>query len=216
MVVPPIEYALPEVASPGARRAGPTGVPLIGSGLNCSVKGLGFGKLWKRLQKKTEALEYLKGEADRVMNACSELRAQVRAHITDAQAEALLSRTRADQEMEIHVKDAADAQVELKRALDREKRIKEYVHCRSRREVPEEVDTRGFILSEELARAKADESDAWLLLADVSESKYGAGGLVSVFDGNLLGPELIRQAQRLLSATFVVVGVGASVLWLAV
>ena len=77
--------------------------------------------------------------------------------------------------MAIHLKDATDAQAELKRTLDREKRIKEYVRCRSRREVLEEIGVRGFVLPEVLARARADERDAWSLLADVMESEAGAG-----------------------------------------
>ncbi|XP_070013063.1 uncharacterized protein [Nicotiana sylvestris] len=175
--------------------------------------------LTEQLQKKTEALEYLKGEADHVRNACGELRAQVQAQaleeksasakvtafevqlrlardnglvkedmitkletdlskvrteITDARAEALLNRNRADQEMAIHVKDVADAQAELKWALDREKRIEEYVRCKSRREVLEEVGAMVFVLSKELARVWEDERDARLLLADASESESGA------------------------------------------
>ncbi|XP_070004556.1 uncharacterized protein [Nicotiana sylvestris] len=164
-----------------------------------------------QLQKKAEALEFLKGDVNRVRVSCEELRAQVqaqaleemsasakvpafevqlslthdntkvkadmleklesdlskvRAEIIDDWAEAALSRTRADREMEISTKDVADAQAEQKRALDQEKRIEEYVCCISRIEVLEEVGAKGFVLSEELARARADESDAWSLLID--------------------------------------------------
>ncbi|XP_070019758.1 uncharacterized protein [Nicotiana sylvestris] len=170
----------------------------------------------KELQKNTEAMEYLKGDIDRVRNACGELRAQVRAQaleetctlakvpdfesqlrlaqdnaivqadmigklksdlsnirdeIIGALAEAALSRTKANQEMAIHMKDTADAQDELKRALDREKRIEGYVRCRSRREVLEEIGSRGFVLSEELAWARVDERDTRSLLANVAESE---------------------------------------------
>jgi len=147
------------------------------------------------LQKKTKAQKYLRGEADRVRNACGELRAQVqaqaleergalakvpafeaqlclardndtvqtnmimklesdlskvRAKITDARVKALLTRAKADQEMSIHMKNVDDAQAELKRALNCQKRIEENVRCRSRREVLEEIGARGFVLSEEL------------------------------------------------------------------
>ncbi|XP_070006280.1 uncharacterized protein [Nicotiana sylvestris] len=170
----------------------------------------------RELQKKTEALEHLRGEADRVRNDCGELRAQVqaqaleekgaldkvpafeaqlrlahdnvsvqpdmitklefelarvRAEIVDARAEAALSRTKADHEMAIHLKDATNAQAELKKALSRKKMIEEYVCCRSRREVFKEIGARGFILPEELARARADERDARSLLADAIESE---------------------------------------------
>ncbi|XP_070010667.1 uncharacterized protein [Nicotiana sylvestris] len=70
----------------------------------------------------------------------------IRGDIINARAEAALSRTKVDQEMVICMKDVVDAQAELKRALDREKRIKEYVRCRSQIEVPGEIGARGFVL----------------------------------------------------------------------
>lgn len=76
--------------------------------------------------------------------------------------------------MVIHLKDAADAKIELERALDREKRVKEYVRYRSRREVFEEVSIRGFVFLEKLDQAREDEHDARLLLVDVVDRKVEA------------------------------------------
>ncbi|XP_070022254.1 uncharacterized protein [Nicotiana sylvestris] len=179
--------------------------------------------LMGQLQKKTEDLESLRGEVDRVSNDSGKLRAQVqvqaseekgalakvpafdaqlhlardnasvqvdmitkleselsnvRVKIVDARAEATLSRTKAYQEMAIHLKDGTDAQVELKRALDREEKIEEYVCYRSRRRVLEEIGTRGLVLQEELARARTDERDARSLLSDTTKSKDKAGTTV--------------------------------------
>lgn len=113
-------------------------------------------------------------QADMITKLESEL-SKVRADIVDARAEAALSQTKADQEMAIHLKDATDAQAELKRVLDREEKIEEYVRCRSRRTVLEEIGARGFVLSEELARARADERNARSFLPDIEEGEDEAG-----------------------------------------
>ncbi|XP_070019861.1 uncharacterized protein [Nicotiana sylvestris] len=55
----------------------------------------------------------------------------VRAEIVDARAEAIMSRAKADQEMTIYLKDATDAQAEMRRILDCEERIEEYAYCMS-------------------------------------------------------------------------------------
>ncbi|XP_070022879.1 uncharacterized protein [Nicotiana sylvestris] len=100
---------------------------------------------------------------------------KVRAKIIEARTKATLSGAKADQEMAIYLKDATDAQAELKRFLDREERIKEYARCRFRRKVLEEIHVRGFVLPEELARARVDERDTQSLLFDSEESKDKAG-----------------------------------------
>nr|XP_009780186.1 PREDICTED: uncharacterized protein LOC104229270 [Nicotiana sylvestris] len=51
---------------------------------------------------------------------------KVRAEIVDAWAEAIMSRTKADQEMAIYLKDATHAQAELRKILDSKGRIEEY------------------------------------------------------------------------------------------
>jgi len=99
---------------------------------------------------------------------------KVRAEIIDVRAEAIMGRTKADQEMAIYSKDVADAQAELRRILDHEERIEEYAQCKSRRMTLKDICARGFIFSEELALARADEHDALLLLLDAEESEYEA------------------------------------------
>ncbi|XP_070019900.1 uncharacterized protein [Nicotiana sylvestris] len=113
-------------------------------------------------------------QTDMITKLESEL-SKVRAEIVDARAEAVMSRTKADQEMKIYLKDATDAQDELRRILDREERIEEYARYKSRRKTIEEIRATGFALSEELARARADERDARLLLSDAEESEDEAG-----------------------------------------
>lgn len=153
-----------------------------------------------------DALEHCRGEADQIMNNCSELRARVqvqaleekyastrlstlevqlplargnvsvqedmitklesellrvRADILDARTKAILNRTKADHEMAI----------QLKRVLDCGETIEEYDHCKSQRRVLEEISVKDFVLSEELARARADEHDARLLPSNADKSE---------------------------------------------
>ncbi|XP_070010209.1 uncharacterized protein [Nicotiana sylvestris] len=117
---------------------------------------------------------------------------KVRAEIVNASAKASLSRTKADQQMAIHLKNATNAQAEFKRAPNHENRIEEYVRCRSRREVLKEIGARGFVILEEMARAIADERDARSLLADAIESEDEA------FDQ--LKSDLLRRETRLRKA----------------
>lgn len=112
-------------------------------------------------------------QADMIAKLESEL-LKARAEIVDARVEAAMSRTKADQEMAIYLKDVADAQAELRRILDHEERIEEYAQCKSRRMTLKDICARGFIFSEELALARADEHDALLLLLDAEESEYEA------------------------------------------
>lgn len=98
----------------------------------------------------------------------------VRAEIMDGRDEVAFSRAKYDQEMAIHLKDATDAQAWLRRALNREKRIEEYVHCRSWRKVLEKISARGFILLEKLARTRADKRGARSLLVDIMKNEARA------------------------------------------
>ncbi|XP_070009917.1 uncharacterized protein [Nicotiana sylvestris] len=114
-------------------------------------------------------------QVDIIKKLESEL-SKFRVEIDDARAEVVVSQTKADQEMAIYLKDVTDAQAELRRILDHEERIGEYAHCKSHRKTLEEICARGFVLSEELARVRANERDARLLLSDSEESKDEAGG----------------------------------------
>ncbi|XP_070025506.1 uncharacterized protein [Nicotiana sylvestris] len=71
-----------------------------------------------------------KVQADMIEKLESDL-SKVRADNINVRAEATLSQTKADREIAIHMKDVADAQAELKRALDWGKRSEEYSRCRS-------------------------------------------------------------------------------------
>ncbi|XP_070025181.1 uncharacterized protein [Nicotiana sylvestris] len=84
-------------------------------------------------------------QADMITKLKSEL-SKVMAEIVDARVRAVLTGTKADQEMEVYLKDANDAQAELRRIIDREEKIKEYARCKSRKKTLEEILTRGFVL----------------------------------------------------------------------
>lgn len=73
--------------------------------------------------------------------------------------------------MAIYLKDATDAQAELKRILDRKERIKEYARCKSRRKVLEQIGAKDFVLLEDLARMRSDERGARILLSNAEESE---------------------------------------------
>ncbi|XP_070030160.1 uncharacterized protein [Nicotiana sylvestris] len=113
-------------------------------------------------------------QEDMIVKLESEL-SKVRAVILDAREKAVMSRTKADQEMAIYSKDAANAQTELRRIIDHEGRVEEYARRKSRRKTLEEIRARGFALSKELALARVDKRDARLLLPDAEESKDEAG-----------------------------------------
>ncbi|XP_070025187.1 uncharacterized protein [Nicotiana sylvestris] len=99
---------------------------------------------------------------------------KIKAEVVDARAEAVMSRTKADKKVAVYLKDVADARAELRRALDRESRSKEYAWYKSRRETHEEIHARGFDLLEEVKKAKADEHDARSLLSNAEDSENEA------------------------------------------
>ncbi|XP_070002552.1 uncharacterized protein [Nicotiana sylvestris] len=96
---------------------------------------------------------------------------KIKAKVVDTWAEAVMSRTKADQNVAVYLEDFADAQAKLRKILDREDRIKEYARCKSRRKTHEEIRARGFDLSKELTRARANGRDARLLLSDTEDSE---------------------------------------------
>ncbi|XP_070013248.1 uncharacterized protein [Nicotiana sylvestris] len=112
---------------------------------------------------------------DMIMKLESEL-LKIKAEAVDARAEAIMSRTKTDQKVAVYLKEAADAQAELRRTLDRGGRSKEYARCKSRRETLEEIHAMGFDPSEEVKRARADERSAKSLLSDTEDSEDEADG----------------------------------------
>ncbi|XP_019266751.1 PREDICTED: uncharacterized protein LOC109244162 [Nicotiana attenuata] len=91
--------------------------------------------------------------------------AKAKAKVVEVRAEAREIQDKADRTVAIYLKDATDAQMELKGASDREKRSNDYARCRSRRETLEEVHAKGFDLSEEIKQAKEDEADTKFILS---------------------------------------------------
>ncbi|XP_070015898.1 uncharacterized protein [Nicotiana sylvestris] len=94
---------------------------------------------------------------------------KVKVKVVNPQAEAVISRTRADQKVPTYLKGAAYARAELRESLDHDNNSKEYVKCKSRRETLEKIHARGFDLSEEIEQAKAEEHDATFLLSDAED-----------------------------------------------
>ncbi|XP_070013987.1 uncharacterized protein [Nicotiana sylvestris] len=101
---------------------------------------------------------------------------KVKAKVVDARAEAVMSRTKADKKVAVHLKGGADVQAELRRALNHESRSKDYARCKSRWETLEEIHARGFDLSEEVKQAMADEHDMRSLLSEAEDSEKEADG----------------------------------------
>ncbi|XP_070008140.1 uncharacterized protein [Nicotiana sylvestris] len=69
---------------------------------------------------------------------------KMKAEVVEARTEAEEIRNKADKKVAIFLQDDTDARAELRGALDRESRTKEYVRCKSRRETLEEIHARGF------------------------------------------------------------------------
>ncbi|XP_019260796.1 PREDICTED: uncharacterized protein LOC109238774 [Nicotiana attenuata] len=120
---------------------------------------------WKA---KMDTLVVTKNDAQAKAGRIAELEvglAKAKAEVVEVQAEAREIQAKSDKTVDIYLKDATDAQMELRGASDREKRSNDYARRRSRRETLEEVHAKGFDLSEEIKQAKADEADAKFVLS---------------------------------------------------
>ncbi|XP_070014976.1 uncharacterized protein [Nicotiana sylvestris] len=109
-------------------------------------------------QKKTENLECLRTKAGRDKREYDELKAQA-----DVQASAGKGALAKASSFEVQFRIASDNSSE-----------QEYARCKSRRETLEEIHARGFDLSKEVKRARADERDAKSLLSDAEDSENEA------------------------------------------
>lgn len=91
----------------------------------------------------------------------------------------------ADKSIAMYRADAEAAQMQLREASDREQWVIDLAKCQSRRETLEEIHTRGFDLSEEIARAKVFEAEARQLVSfdDEDDDEEGNRG------GSDIGPE---------------------------
>ncbi|XP_070008262.1 uncharacterized protein [Nicotiana sylvestris] len=101
---------------------------------------------------------------------------KAKAEVVNAQAEAVMSSTRADQRAAAYLKSVSTANAGLRSTLGHASSSKVYAKCKSRRETLEEVHTRSFDLSEEIEQAKAEEYDAKFLLFDAEDGKDEAVG----------------------------------------
>ncbi|XP_070015757.1 uncharacterized protein [Nicotiana sylvestris] len=111
----------------------------------------------------------------------------------EVRAEAREIQAKADRTVTIYLKDATDAQMELRGSSDQEKRSNDYARRRSRRETLEEIHAKGFDLSEEIEQAKADEADAKFVLSsddDDKSKKYvylvNTGGIIPSAHGSAI------------------------------
>ncbi|XP_019253465.1 PREDICTED: intracellular protein transport protein USO1-like [Nicotiana attenuata] len=91
--------------------------------------------------------------------------AKAKAEVVEVRAEARKIQAKVYRTVAIYLKDATYAQMELRRASNREKRSNDYARRRSRRETLEEVHAKGFDHSEEIKQAKANEVDAKFVLS---------------------------------------------------
>ncbi|XP_019264886.1 PREDICTED: MAP7 domain-containing protein 1-like [Nicotiana attenuata] len=91
-------------------------------------------------------------------------------------AEARAEKTKATTEktVAVYLRDAEAAQMELREASNREKRSNDIVKCQSWRETLEEIQARGFNLTEEIAQAKALEADAKFLVSSNDDDDEGS------------------------------------------
>ncbi|XP_070022924.1 uncharacterized protein [Nicotiana sylvestris] len=99
---------------------------------------------------------------------------KAKTEVVNVRAEVMISNTRAGQKVAAYSKSVIVAKAELKRALDRASSSKEYVRCRSRREVLEDIHARGFDLSVEIEQAKGEEYDDKFLLSDAEDGEERA------------------------------------------
>ncbi|XP_070008351.1 uncharacterized protein [Nicotiana sylvestris] len=159
--------------------------------------------LISQLRQKLEMIGQLRGEVDQVKADChrwkesmdqlaadkeagqaqakkiEELEAELaraRAEVVQAKAEAEKTKAAANKSIAIYLKDAVTIQAELREASVREKRSNDLSMCQARRETLEEIHARGFDLAEEIAEAKARETDARFHVSfDDKEVTSGSG-----------------------------------------
>ncbi|XP_019261127.1 PREDICTED: intracellular protein transport protein USO1-like [Nicotiana attenuata] len=159
------------------------GLPLPSSEANTSIS---------QLQQKLDMIGQHRGEVDHVRAECNEWKAKkdalvmakndalakagriadleaglakAKAEVVEVRAEAKETQAKVDRTVAIYLKDAPDAQLELREVSDREKRRNDFARRRSRRETLEEVHAKGFDLSEEIKQAKVDEADSKFILS---------------------------------------------------
>ncbi|XP_070010700.1 protein WEAK CHLOROPLAST MOVEMENT UNDER BLUE LIGHT-like 1 [Nicotiana sylvestris] len=103
-----------------------------------------------------------------IMRLLSEL-SRTKTELVNVPAEIVMNNTRTGQKMAAYSRSIAAAKAKLQKTLDHANNSKEYVRCRSRREILEEIHARGFDLLGEIKQAKREEYDAKFLLSDAED-----------------------------------------------
>ncbi|XP_070009979.1 filament-like plant protein 3 [Nicotiana sylvestris] len=103
--------------------------------------------------------------------------AEAGAEVAEVGAEVERTKATTDKTIAMYLRDAEAVQAELREASDREKQSNDLAKCQSRRETLEEINARGFHLTEEIAQARALETDARFLVS--SNDKDAVSGFES-------------------------------------
>ncbi|XP_070050173.1 kinesin-like protein KIN-14N [Nicotiana tomentosiformis] len=103
----------------------------------------------------------------------------------EAKAEIENTKVMADKSIAMYRGNAEAAQMQLREASDREQWIIDSAKCQSWRETLEEIHTRGFDLSEEIARAKVLEAEARQLASFDDEDDDEEGGSDEGLEGEV-------------------------------
>ncbi|XP_070010218.1 uncharacterized protein [Nicotiana sylvestris] len=111
-----------------------------------------------------------------IVRLSSEL-SREKTEVVNVRAEVVMNNTRAGKKMAAYSSSDVAAKAKLKKTLDHANNSKEYVRCRSRREILEEIHARGFDLSGEIEQAKGEEYDAKFLLSDAEDDEEETVGL---------------------------------------
>ncbi|XP_070003758.1 uncharacterized protein [Nicotiana sylvestris] len=100
-----------------------------------------------------------------------------RAEAAQTKAEVEKTKATTDKTIFVYLRDATAVQAELREASDRGKWSNNLAKCQARRETLEEIDARGFDLTEEIAEAKAQGTDArFLVSSDEEDAMSGSEG----------------------------------------
>ncbi|XP_070029019.1 uncharacterized protein [Nicotiana sylvestris] len=113
---------------------------------------------------------------EKMISGLSSELSRAKTEVVNVWVEVVMSNNRARQKLPAYSKSTTVAKAELQRAFDRASNRKEYVRCRSRREILEEIHARGFDLSGEIEQAKGEEYDAKFLLSNAEDGEEEAIG----------------------------------------
>ncbi|XP_019246509.1 PREDICTED: uncharacterized protein LOC109226169 [Nicotiana attenuata] len=101
---------------------------------------------------------------------------QAKAEVVQVKAEAEKTKAAADKSIAMYLRDVMAVQAELREASDWGKRSNDLAKCQARRETLKEIHAQGFNLAEEIAEAKARETDARFLVSSDDEDVASGSG----------------------------------------